>query len=169
MVVSGGGGWGAKKGLLSLDPQSTHFALPEEEAMRRFAQSMSDSADAADSAFAPPGCTVQFLMALDEVPGMPVYDPPSIVFGVPGKQQAVSTRPDKMFLGGHFGALSSQGVFVSAPTGEAKEGEEGVEEDERKLSVPNSRLFMAEGIDEQMKGVGKMPTFAEAGLMALLL
>ncbi|KAJ6787291.1 hypothetical protein PWT90_01712 [Aphanocladium album] len=163
-VLSGGGGWGAKKGLLSLDPQRAHFSLSEEEEMHRFTQSMSEN-----SSFAPTGCTIQFLMALeDDVPKMPDYLPPSIVFGVPGTHQETSTRPDKAFMGGHFGALSSKGVFVTAPP--AVGGGEGVElPDERKLSVPNSRLFVAEGIDEQMSGFGKMPTFAEAGLMALLL
>ncbi|OAA82627.1 hypothetical protein LEL_02172 [Akanthomyces lecanii RCEF 1005] len=158
-VLSGGGGWGAKKGLLSLDPQLTHFSLSEEESMHRFTQSMSDST------FAPTGCTIQFLMALDDVPGMPEYLPPSIVFGVPSTHQGLSTRPEKPFMGGHFGALSSKGIFVAAPS----ESDDAELPDERKLSVPNSRLFVAEGIDEQMKGFGKMPTFAEAGLMALLL
>ncbi|TQV97360.1 hypothetical protein V2A60_000022 [Cordyceps javanica] len=159
-VLSGGGGWGAKKGLLSLDPQRTHFSLSEEEEMRRFTQSMNDST------FAPTGCTIQFLMALDDVPSMPEYMPPSIVFGVPGTHQEHSARPEKPFMGGHFGALSSKGVFVAAPS----QGDDSSDlPDERKLSVPNSRLFVAEGIDEQMRGFGKMPTFAEAGLMALLL
>ncbi|KAJ3475263.1 hypothetical protein NLG97_g9520 [Lecanicillium saksenae] len=120
-----------------------------------------------DSTFAPTGCTIQFLMALDDVPGMPQYMPPSIVFGVPGTHQETSTRPDKAFMGGHFGALSSKGVFVSGPPPAGADDQELP--DERKLSVPNSRLFVAEGIDEQMSGFGKMPTFAEAGLMALLL
>ncbi len=127
--------------------------------MHRFTQSMSDST------FAPTGCTIQFLMALDDVPGMPEYLPPSIVFGVPGMHQELSTQPEKPFMGGHFGALSSKGIFVAAPS----EGDGAELPDERKLSVPNSRLFVAEGIDEQMGGFGKMPTFAEAGLMALLL
>ncbi|KAM3545259.1 hypothetical protein ARSEF1564_001893 [Beauveria bassiana] len=158
-VLSGGGGWGAKKGLLSLDPQRTHFSLSEEEEMHRFTQSMSEST------FAPTGCTIQFLMALDDVPDMPEYLPPSIVFGVPGTHQNSSTRPEKLFMGGHFGALSSKGIFVTAPN-----ERNGMDlPDERKLSVPNSRLFTADDIDEQMGGFGKMPTFAEAGLMALLL
>lgn len=157
-VLSGGGGWGAKKGLLSLDPQRSHFAGSEEEEMNRFMQSIGDSS------FAPSGSAIQFLMCLDDAPPMPTYTPPSIVFGVPGATQETSTRPEKPFMGGHFGALSSQGVYISAPATE----EDGLP-DERKLSVPNSRLFMAEGIDEQMKGVGKMPTLFEAGLMALLL
>ncbi|KAM3507082.1 hypothetical protein MY11210_007295 [Beauveria gryllotalpidicola] len=158
-VLSGGGGWGAKKGLLSLDPQRTHFSLSEEEEMHHFTQSMSEST------FAPTGCTIQFLMALEDVPDMPEYLPPSIVFGVPGTHQKLSPRPEKLFMGGHFGALSSKGIFVAAPN---ERNDMGFP-DERKLSVPNSRLFIAEGIDEQMGGFGKMPTFAEAGLAALLL
>lgn len=161
-LVSGGGGWGAKKGLLSLDPQRTHFPLSEEEEMERFVQSMSDSS------FAPSGSTIQFLMSLDEVPGMPEYLPPSIVFGVPGTNQETSTQPEQPFMGGHFGALSNEGIFVSAPA-PAIEGEEAGHADERKLSVPNSRLFIAEDMVKQTGSFWKMPTFAEAGLMALLL
>lgn len=150
-----------KKGLLSLDPQRTHFAVSEEEEMERFVQSMDDSG------FAPSGSTIQFLMAAQDPPNMPDYEPPNIVFGVPGSPQETGAVLEKPFLGAHFGALSNQGIFVSdAPESSA---EPSTLPDETKLSAPHSRIFVTES--EQGKGFfGSMrPGFTDAGLAALLL
>ncbi len=160
-IVSGGGGWGVKKGLLSLDPQRTHFALSEEEEMQRFMQSMDDSG------FAPSGSTIQFLMAVQDPVDMPDYEPPNIVFGVPGSPQETGAVLEKPFIGAHFGALSNQGIFVSDPA--SADAEPEALPDETRLTVPHSRFFVTES--EQGKGFfGSMrPGFADAGLAALLL
>lgn len=126
ITVSGGGGWGAKKGLLSLDPQQTHFALSEEESLDRFMGSM----EASD--FAPIGSYIQFLTplkassdSLDE--GSSVE---GIVFGVHDSSLASRDGQEFRIHDGLFGALSNKGIFISDATAA-----------ESKLSVPNSRVF----------------------------
>ncbi|KND95382.1 hypothetical protein TOPH_00377 [Tolypocladium ophioglossoides CBS 100239] len=136
-ILSGGGGWGPKKGLLSIDPQRTHFTLSEEEEMARFMQTMNNSG------FAPTGSQIQFFIPAQAPPEDTSCSTSGIVFGVPfGTETAGGTGvPEKGYLvSGHFGALASQGVFVSGPT----DPETGVT-DESKLSVPNSRVYVGRG------------------------
>lgn len=159
--MSGGGGWGAKKGILSLDPQRTHFALSEEVEMQRFMQSMDDSG------FAPTGSTIQFLMVAEDPPNMPDYETPNIVFGVPGNRLATGAEMEEAFLGAHFGALSNLGVFVSDPPN--ADAEPGSLPDESKVTVPHSRVFVTQS--EQGNGFfGSMNSWlVNAGLAAWLL
>lgn len=165
-IVSGGGGWGAKKGLLSLDPQVSHFAFTEEEEMQRFMRTMENSG------FAAPGSTIQFLMSMAHPPPMAEGSLPSFVFGVPGQEveQPEVTTPDeeRCFIGGHFGALSSDGVFM-APLEKAEKLPDGLAE-EMKLSVPNSRVYIANE-KEGMSTLGKVAagSVADAGFLAMLL
>lgn len=143
--MSGGGGWGAKKGLLSIDPQRTHFSLSEEEEMARFLQTMGSSG------FASPGSQVQFFIPVRASAQKHMATAPlGVVFGVPGDAEGTDEAgvpgeagvPDAgCVVDGHFGALSSRGVFIAGPPNP----ETGVA-DESKLSVPNSRLFIAEGV-----------------------
>lgn len=158
--MSGGGGWGPKKGLLSLDPQRTHFALSEEEEMQRFMQSMNDAG------FAPPGATIQFLMSVEPPPTSPEGPLPSIVFGIPGeyasKQESVDS--ETTFMGGHFGALSSQGIFVADTETHSALGE-------MKLTVPHSRLYVTSD-EDFLTSVGSKTAgtiAADAGFAAMLL
>jgi hypothetical protein len=124
--VSGGGGWGAKKGLLSLDPQQTHFALSEEESLDRFMGSMEASN------FAPVGSYIQFFTPLkasaDSLEGGANTD--GIVFGVHDASLAGREVKEIHIHDGLFGALSNKGIFTSNSV-----------EPEAKLSVPNSRVF----------------------------
>ncbi|PNY29421.1 Uncharacterized protein TCAP_00667 [Tolypocladium capitatum] len=152
--VSGGGGWGPKKGLLSIDPQRTHFALSEEEEMGRFMQTMNNSG------FAPTGSQIQFFIPAQAPPEDMSCSTPGIVFGVPiGTEPAAQTEvPETGYLvSDHFGALASQGVFVSGPA----DPETGIT-DESKLSVPNSRVYVGSG-DRKAGGI---MGFLRAGGMA---
>ncbi|ODA82910.1 hypothetical protein RJ55_01419 [Drechmeria coniospora] len=111
-ILSGGGGWGAKKGLLSIDPQRTHFALSEEEEMKRFFQTMDRSS------FAPPGSQIQFFMPAPAPPQDTAASCSGIVFGVPRNDEYAEGEAEVAESGflvdDHFGALSTQGVFISA-------------------------------------------------------
>ncbi|KAM5351630.1 hypothetical protein ACJ41O_004353 [Fusarium nematophilum] len=139
-ILSGGGGWGAKKGLLSLDPQRTHFALSEEEEMQRFIQAM-DGGN-----FVPVGSRIQFFASAETPTGAETDASSSggVVFGTAGKVQtaadADASHQEAVVLENHFGALSNDGVFVTSSDA-AAETTPGFNND-WKLNVPHSRIFV---------------------------
>lgn len=140
--MSGGGGWGAKKGLLSLDPQRTHFALSEEEEMQRFIQAMEGGN------FVPVGSRIQFFVSTEtsatEASGARA---PGVVFGTSSRihestESESESESDTVVLENHFGALSNDGIFVTSSDA-AAETTPGYNND-WKLNVPNSRIFVAD-------------------------
>lgn len=134
VVVSGGGGWGAKKGLLSLDPRETFFASSEEEEMDKFVRTMNNSS------FAPPGAHIQFFVPARAPAEMVTSSASGLVFGVPltaepaGQGHAASK--EGYLVADHFGALSAQGIYSSV-----KQVDDADSAQESKLSVPGSRLY----------------------------
>lgn len=155
--MSGGGGWGAKKGLLSLDPQRTHFSLSEEEEMQNFIQSMNGGG------FTPQGFQIQFFMSAPALPDITEPFSPGVAFGVAG-DVAVPRDPEPIdgFIGQHFGALSNSAVYLS---GQGLPGGK-----ETKLSVPHSRIYGREpevrmGLLENLAyGLADAGTIVLAGL-----
>ncbi|KAL6908445.1 hypothetical protein GGI43DRAFT_143769 [Trichoderma evansii] len=148
-ILSGGGGWGAKKGLLSLDPQRAHFSLSEEEEMQNFIQSMNGGG------FTPEGSQIQFFMSAPAV--MDITEPfePGVAFGVAG--DATVPKGAELFngfIGQHFGALSNSAIYLS---GQGLPGGK-----ETKLSVPDSRVYGREPKTEP----GVLESFAQ-GLVGL--
>lgn len=136
LSVSGGGGWGAKKGLLSLDPQRTHFALSEEEDMQRFMQAM-DGGN-----FVPVGSRIQFFTS-PEADDSAEGTSSGFVFGTPGSTKPASdatSTSEAVVLTDHFGALSNDGVFATSVENAAMETTPGFNS-EWKLNVPHSRVF----------------------------
>ncbi|KAJ3506777.1 hypothetical protein NM208_g16036 [Fusarium decemcellulare] len=138
-ILSGGGGWGAKKGLLSLDPQRTHFALSEEEEMQRFIQAM-DGGN-----FVPVGSKIQFFVSTETSTAVPAGTATSgVIFGTASKVQLAedtgSSQSEVEVLESHFGALSNDGVFVTSLDA-AADTTPGFNND-WKLNVPNSRVFI---------------------------
>jgi hypothetical protein len=132
--VSGGGGWGPKKGLLSLDPQQTHFALSEEQEMENFMRTMDNSG------FAPPGAHIQFFIPAVASPEATTCSVAGIVFGVPSGMHTsaeAETASKGYLVVDHFGALSSQGVYLS---GRADAGSASCYES--KLNIPGCRIFV---------------------------
>ncbi|VUC28381.1 unnamed protein product [Clonostachys rosea] len=146
-LLSGGGGWGKKKGLLSLDPQTSHFSLSEEDEMAKFFEG------GADSGFAPPGSSVQFFapQPLDKKPL-----PGPFTFGVAGPGDDLPEIEDTMSVsvGNNFVALSNKAVFLrSTKLKGSILGEVGTS---MKLSVPDSRVFLATGqpVEEDSSDIG---------------
>jgi hypothetical protein len=134
--VSGGGGWGKKKGLLSLDPQTSHFSLSEEDQLANFFQA------GADSGFAPVGSSIQFF-APHSLVRKPLPGP--FTFGVVGPGDDLPEIEDtiSVSVGHHFVALSNKAVFLhSTKLKGSILGEAG---SSMKLSVPDSRVFLATG------------------------
>ncbi|KAK9436296.1 V-type ATPase, C subunit family protein [Metarhizium brunneum] len=161
-VLSGGGGWGPKKGLLSLDPQQTHFALSEAEEMERFMKTMDNSG------FAPPGVHIQFFVPAMASPEITTCPATGVVFGVPlGIETSgeAGTAPKGYLVADHFGALSSQGVYLSGRT-----DADSASCYESKISVPGCRIFVGNpeakpGGFFNFLGSGSL---ADAGTIALM-
>ncbi|KAL2136027.1 hypothetical protein VTI74DRAFT_5763 [Chaetomium olivicolor] len=121
-VLSGGGGWGAKQGLLSLDPQ-IRLAPDEERDMESFIGSFQGD----DSARGPlaPGSYVQFFVEMPyptqktwQTPFPRRWDPeefhkPTTVFGTPATAPNLSSVIPMRTYPGLFGAISSQGIYLS--------------------------------------------------------
>ncbi|KAG6014019.1 hypothetical protein E4U43_007004 [Claviceps pusilla] len=133
-VLSGGGGWGPKKGLLSLDPRDTYFASSEEEEMEKFVRTMSNSS------FAPPGAHIQFFVPAIASPETLTSSATGIVFGVPLHSESTQRHdPSKAgyVLADHFGALSTQGIYSSM-----RASTDTSPYYDSKLSVPGSRIYI---------------------------
>lgn len=124
-AVSGGGGWGAKQGLLSLDPQTTYNTV--NEARFDFSDaSLEEQQTSALGNIAQEGASIQFFVAgkhRENGEGV-AYDVagilrktlvlggvPSTVDDVPKSNQE---NPDKKLysLPAHFGCVSESGIYL---------------------------------------------------------
>jgi hypothetical protein len=140
-IVSGGGGWGLKQGLLSLDPDTTL----QRSADARYDFDSNDSGDnehvRALGNIAKPGSWVQFLIShqltpKNDIGNMEVNNAtpdsayinylsfgciPSTVDDMPHSSSSPSVPNDKKDFqpsvdgfDGHFGAMSEAGIFTRA-------------------------------------------------------
>jgi hypothetical protein len=137
-VLSGGGGWGAKLGLLSLDPQSTFNEISE----ARFdfsTGSLEDQQNSALGKIAELDAFIQFFVANTTAPVVP-FAKPSVYRDVWQQTTVIGTVPSTIddprtgkadsstdnyvtYQKGHFGAVSESGMFLS--TFPAKSGNNG--------------------------------------------
>lgn len=161
-IVSGGGGWGLKQGLLSLDPETT--LLNSTETSHNF-----DSSDSVDNNqiqalgnIAKPGFWVQFLISHSITPATPLETVDldtltpgskstiSLSFGctastvddipqssadpsAPSKEDDI--QPVVSGYYGHFGAMSEAGIFIRIVENGVVTGS--------KIDVPNSEFRLA--------------------------
>ncbi|KAK0673277.1 hypothetical protein QBC41DRAFT_311893 [Cercophora samala] len=117
-ILSGGGGWGLKQGLLSLDP-NTRYAREEHEDMESFIRSF--KGEDATGGIVTPGSYVQFLTEV--IPPTETTRPklawpsdcPTFAIGTSGGKTSgeVETFPNL------FGAVSSEGVYISSEENKA--------------------------------------------------
>lgn len=130
-VLSGGGGWGSKAGLLSLDPQG-------ESDVGEFAQNFENSllnaaghpgeAQKPQTGIVVPGQYVQFFVA--ETPVKNATEAKGIRFGAVPKVEYiidVTEKPGEEIIDGLFGGMAEQGVWVGGklmdiPFGEVEAG-----------------------------------------------
>ncbi|KUJ22876.1 uncharacterized protein LY89DRAFT_714581 [Mollisia scopiformis] len=123
-VVSGGGGWGPKQGLLSLDPE-TRLPRPASELEDKPLETMDEDMISGLGNIAETGASIQFLVVDDGLP------PPlpmgrkrftstrkSIVFGsIPSTIDDIPETNDSLqetryqYRVGHFGCVSGSGIF----------------------------------------------------------
>lgn len=114
--MSGGGEWGAKASLLSLDPQTTYKKRSEEDELKDFQKSFRGDLDAADS-IVRPGDFVQFFIRDDA--SDKAYDKfRANLSGVSVGVVDPSSGKDAESLGplevwkGRFGAVTTQSVYA---------------------------------------------------------
>ncbi|KAI1190008.1 hypothetical protein F5B17DRAFT_141125 [Nemania serpens] len=122
-ILSGGGGWGLKQGLLSLDPE-TSFSLPgQDDDMEMFIRSFEERNSAEPtSGLATPGSSLLFCVEprVTEVKTLsnqlPVPAKTTLAFGVaPSSDYAPSpsSRAEPIeIINGHFGISSAIGLFL---------------------------------------------------------
>ncbi|EPE25969.1 hypothetical protein GLAREA_01881 [Glarea lozoyensis ATCC 20868] len=150
-VLSGGGGWGAKQGLLSLDPQST-YTQTEDISSEFMGTSVEEQQMSALGNIAKPGSFIRFFgrSSWSSVPDktepkrIKDFDPTArnVVVGtcastiddIPGDAQDDDTDYIRL-RAGHFGCVTQSGLFVE------KQPSDGGSAYETKLDMPNSFLF----------------------------
>lgn len=104
-VLSGGGGWGAKQGLLSLDPE-TEVGLREEEEVENFARAFRG-----EEGVVRRGSWVQFVVEPWEEREVE-SEGGGIVLGAQG--DTVEGLEEVKVQEGVFGGMSTQGIYVSS-------------------------------------------------------
>ncbi|KAK2065865.1 hypothetical protein LY76DRAFT_530179 [Colletotrichum caudatum] len=121
-ILSGGGGWGKKQGLLSLDPETTYSASSEEEDLESFIRSFESRHNGGDQqGVVSPGSWIQYFvsppMSARPNPPRPYGATMSIALGVSGS--ATSEEPPSIdgssewkVVPEHFGAVSDHGLFL---------------------------------------------------------
>lgn len=131
-TVGGGGEWGAKASLLSLDPKTSHKPQSEADELEKFMRSFEGEQDAKD-AIVQPGDYVQFFVERDAVQRprkqtfnlKAIQDYPPIRFGCGDLHMRNIETPDwiassrqqdssEVFIFDHFGAHSAEGIYLSS-------------------------------------------------------
>ncbi|KAF6840776.1 6-phosphogluconate dehydrogenase [Colletotrichum musicola] len=139
-ILSGGGGWGKKQGLLSLDPE-TKYSPSEEDDLDSFIQSFSSQHDGSVlGGVVAPGSYVQYFVSppAGAKPAVSVAERPSTSIAFGTSEAALGEAVDSTkgpsdweFVPGHFGAVTSHGLFVA---GKSSSGTFS----ETKLDVPDA-------------------------------
>jgi len=131
-VLSGGGGWGIKQGLLSLDPQTVYGTVNEPQ-YDYSTQTLQGQQASALGNLAAPGSTIQFFLADNKSSSEPsarfmlprgvlqrsavIEAVPSTIDDIPDASEKLGT-PSKArckIYPGHFGAASESGLYLETP------------------------------------------------------
>ena len=162
-VLSGGGGWGLKEGLLSLDPQTTY--RDSNESRYDYSEGFLDEQQAsALGNVAQEGDFIQFLVAAknDEGPvnSLPRNEPeevdftqsstvvgvvPSTVDDVHDEIKNVSTTSNIQIYPGHFGIVSESGIFLGGVKEKKTDNGKVIRSIETKIDLPFSYFYEEHG------------------------
>ncbi|GKT42143.1 uncharacterized protein ColSpa_02324 [Colletotrichum spaethianum] len=125
-ILSGGGGWGKKQGLLSLDPETTYSASSGEEDLDSFISSfMSQHDGSAQQGVVAPGSYIQYAItpAMSARPDVSTSKGATLSIAFGASEPAMSEEPLSTagsskwkVVPGHFGAVSSHGLFIKSET-----------------------------------------------------
>ncbi|TDZ73249.1 hypothetical protein CTRI78_v001407 [Colletotrichum trifolii] len=120
-ILSGGGGWGKKQGLLSLDPE-TKYGPSEDDDLDSFIRSFASQHDGgAQEGVVAPGSYVQYFVSPPPTakPAATTGEQLSLAFGTSesalAEDTAAAEGPSEWKLvPGHFGAVTSHGLFLGS-------------------------------------------------------
>lgn len=132
--VSGGGGWGVKQGLLSLDPQTTYNTSQEPRYDHSSQdQTIEEQQTSALGSIAKPGSYIQFFLAkgLSDTSRVEAYDArklryttilgavPSTMDDIPAVNTGIVPELEGderiKYIPKCFGAVSESGIFITTP------------------------------------------------------
>lgn len=149
--MSGGGGWGLKQGLLSVDPE-TSYAVPDDDDVEFFIKALEELKNPNRSeGLIVPGSYVLFCVEphLREEDKLSQRTSPTISLGVaPNTDEGVVLRDEKdeiEIINDHFGAASTTGLFLrtipeASGVGIADESEKATQAFTTKIDVPRACL-----------------------------
>ncbi|TLS26623.1 hypothetical protein PpBr36_05285 [Pyricularia pennisetigena] len=143
-VLSGGGGWGAKRGLLSLDPQTTYSSSGPED-LETFMAAF--GGETTPNSVVSPGSYIQFLVEpLQPSPAQGTQRLPSLLLGTTpsnpvelGDGENSRGKQPPNLVEGHFGALSNSGIYLSLASSSNSGSYPG--QILTKVDAPNSYLW----------------------------
>lgn len=147
-LVSGGGEWGAKASLLSLDPQVEYESPSDADSLESFKNAFQGDLNAAD-AIVRPGDLIQFYIVPAESRQESKVNS-AMQWGVGGlnqeselgEKQLLQQRSDATpLLQAPFGGYSTESVFLSSSTLGVK----------TKVDVPNSNVGIS-WLEDQVEG-----------------
>lgn len=145
--VSGGGGWGAKQGLLSLDPQTRYTTVGNGD-IESFISSF--RGESTPDSIVTPGNYIQFFV--QPMPNKteelaPVAKQagsmPSIAFGThagPLDDLVAGAKPSITVVDDHFGAVTSHGIYIE-PKPDLEHQVQVREGTHTKIDAPNSYIW----------------------------
>ncbi|TGJ79122.1 hypothetical protein E0Z10_g9645 [Xylaria hypoxylon] len=157
-ILSGGGGWGLKQGLLSLDPE-TSFSLPDQDdEMEMFIRSfMERDSGEPTSGLAAPGSFLLFCVEpqvtdSEGLSSQQLVPTETWSFGVAPNLDYTPSHKSRLgpveIIGGHFGISSTTGLFLRAIPEfggiDSKNGGEGKSEGSftTKIDVPGAYFYV---------------------------
>jgi hypothetical protein len=157
-VLSGGGGWGQKAGLISLDPQSTFSGSSENSFEDMFSADAPDGPEGMLGAAAKVGHYVQFLITRTDYLDQEISEPLSLLWNldvgtIPSMIDVILNTVSSEELTGaeakifknHFGALSEKGIAVRFITYDESGTGKVESESQTKFDIPYSRLSAQKG------------------------
>jgi hypothetical protein len=156
-VLSGGGGWGSKQGLLSLDPWEDSYwigaarqtaVVENEHHLTEEFRDVANSGDFIQFFFVPPNAP--FYSESDQTAGRTKFEFGTTVSTM--DEMSTPCSPDGIsnqvkVLPNYFGAVSGEGIGVIVPKSRSsnKDGETMLHQTETKIDVPASRIRWFEG------------------------
>ncbi|KAF3062008.1 hypothetical protein GL218_04174 [Daldinia childiae] len=149
-ILSGGGGWGLKQGLLSLDPE-TNYSLPDQDDVEMFIRAFHERNNPNPSeGLVTPGSYLMFCIephwTKNEIELSQKIAPTTVIGVVQNSDQEPDSASlsDKVdIIDGHFGVVSKTGLFLKATNfSHANETTEQPQSFTTKVDLPRASFLL---------------------------